>query len=203
MIYLFFLGFFFAFLGYTPPSVLNMTALKIRLKGSQKEFTQFTLGASFIVFLQAYISIYLTEYISNNPAFLVLLEKTGIVVLLFLSIYFYQQNKKEKRQIVIDKNKKNSFFTGVVLSTLNMFAIPFFSGIAALLMSFNLLSFDATSILLFVLGSVIGTYLILYLYGKYAYRIQQKTGSLTNNINLILCFITAGFSLFTLLKFVL
>ncbi|MEO9571449.1 MAG: glutamate dehydrogenase [Polaribacter sp.] len=201
MILVFLLGFIFSFLGYTLPSVLNMTSLKIKLKGEEKEFIQFILGASFIVFLQAYISIYLTAYISNNPAFLQFLEKTGIFVLFFLSIYFYQLNKKEKKQIVI--NNKNSFFKGLILSILNVFAIPYFSGVIIFLVSFNLMNFNYISTLFFVFGAMIGAFLILYLYGRFAFIIQQKTGNLTNNINLILCFITAGFGLFTLFKFVI
>ena len=201
MISLFFFGFIFSFLGFTLPSVLNMTALKIRLDGSKKEFSNFTLGVSLVVFIQAYVSIYIIEYLSDNRVFIELLEKSGIVVLLFLSVYFYKQNQKEKKQIEI--RRKNSFFVGVFLSTLNMFAIPFFCGSAVFLMTFNLFSFDIVSTLLFVVGSVIGTYFILYLYGRFANRIQQKTGNLTNNINLILSFITAGFAMFTFVKFVI
>ncbi|WP_199269133.1 LysE family transporter [Polaribacter sp. L3A8] len=200
MISLFFFGFVFSFLGYTLPSVLNMTALKISLDANKREFTKFTLGVSLVVFIQVYISIYTIEYISKNPTFLEILEKTGIVVLIFLSIYFYKQNKKEKKQLKI--KRKNSFFTGVILSLLNMFAIPFFCGTAALLITFNSFSFDIASTLFFVFGSVVGTYFILYLYGRFAKCIQQKTGNLTNNINLVLSFITGGFALVTFLRFV-
>ncbi|QTE21385.1 LysE family transporter [Polaribacter cellanae] len=204
MISVFFLGFLFSFLGYTPPSVLNMTALQIRLNGNQKEFSNFTLGVSIIVFLQAYVSIYLTAYIHQSPTFLIFLEKAGIVVLLLLSLYFYKQNKKEKKITAPQKKSKKSFFLkGVILSALNMFAIPFFCGMAALLMTFNFIHFDTISVFLFVVGSVIGIYFILFLYGKFAHKIQQKTGNLTNNINLVLCFITAGFALFTMLKFII
>lgn len=202
MISIFFLGLVFSFLGYTPPSVLNMTALKIKLQGNPKEFKLFLLGVSIVVFLQAYLSIYLTEYIRSSPAFLEVLQKTGIIILFSLSIYFFKQNKKEQ-QLKSKTSKKNSFFTGIFLSTLNMFAIPFFSGIAALLATYNLLHFDTFSVLLFVLGSVLGTFYILYLYGKFANKIEEKTGNLTKNINLVLSFITAGFALISLLKFVI
>ncbi|MEE9406518.1 MAG: LysE family transporter [Polaribacter sp.] len=174
MITIFFIGFLFSFLGYTPPGVLNMTALKISLRGNKKDFKQFTLGVSLVVFIQAFLSIYLTEYIFKNPMFLELLEKVGIIVLFFLSIFFYGQNKKEKKQVEIDNKKKHSFFSGIILSALNMFSIPFFCGIVAFLMAFNLIKFDTTSTFIFVLGSVIGAYLILFLYGKYAANIQKK-----------------------------
>ena len=83
-----------------------------------------------------------------------------------------------------------------------MFAIPFFCGAAVLLMTFKSFNFDVVSTLFFVLGSVIGAYFILYLYGRFAKWIQQKTGNLTKNINLLLSFITASFALITFLKFV-
>lgn len=203
MISVFILGFLFSFLGYTPPSVLNMTALKIRLQRNKKDFHYFISGVLLIVALQAYISVYFTKYITDNQKLVILLEKGGIVVLLMLSYYFYHQNKKEKKRIEIDNKNKNTFFTGIFLSILNMFAIPFFSGIVAFLMSFKLMNFDTISILFFVIGIVIGTFYILYLYGKYASKIQQKTGNMTQNINLVLCCITGGFALFTFLKFVI
>ena len=201
MISLFFFGFVFSFLGYTLPSVLNMTALKISLEANKREFTKFILGVSMVVFMQVYFAIYIIEYVSKNPTFLEILEKTGVVVLVFLSVYFFKQNNKEKKQLEI--KHKNTFFTGVILSLLNMFAIPFFCGSTAFLITFNSFSFDLVSILLFVFGSVLGTYLILYLYGRFAKLIQQKTGNLTNNINLLLSFITGGFALVTFLKFVI
>ncbi len=201
MITIFILGFLFSFLGYTPPSVLNMTALKISLQGNKKEFYQFALGVSIIIFFQAYFSIYLSKYITDNPMFIETLEKSGIFILILLSFYFYNQNKKEKRANEFKNKKNKSFFKGIILSTLNVFAIPFFGGIAVLLMNYNLMNLDSSSILFFVFGSVIGVYFILFLYGRYADKIQKKSARFTKNINLFLSIITATFALFTLIKF--
>ena len=120
MISVFILGFLFSFLGYTPPSVLNMTALKIRLQRNKKDFHNFISGVLLIVALQAYISVHFTKYITDNQMLVILLEKGGIVVLLMLSYYFYHQNKKEKKRIEIDNKNKNTFFTGIFLSILNI-----------------------------------------------------------------------------------
>ncbi|WP_405610567.1 glutamate dehydrogenase [Polaribacter sp. Asnod1-A03] len=201
MISLFLFGFVFSFFGFTLPSVLNMTALKISLDSNKKEFIKFTTGVSIIVFVQVYIAIYIIQYLSGKPILIEILEKIGVIVLLFLSVYFYKQHKTERKQKEIVRKK--SFLLGIILSTLNMFAIPFFCGTTAFLISFNFFSFDTISVLTFVIGTVIGTYFILYLYGKFANLIQQKTGNLTNNINLILSFITLGFALFTIVKFVI
>ena len=202
MIAVFFLGLIFSFVGYTPPSVLNMTALKIRLESNKRELTKFSLGASLVVFIQAMISVYLTDYINRNPDVLLVLEKTGILVLLALSVYFFKKDSKEKKYEKPVKKPRNIFLKGMLLSLLNMFAIPFFCGIIALLTSFRLMNFDVYSIYFFLIGTMIGAYSILTLYGKYAIKIEEKTGKMTQNINLILCCITATFAVFTFLKFV-
>ena len=205
MISIFLLGFLISFLGYTPPSVLNMTALKIKLKGNHKDFNHFVFGVLLIVLLQACFSVYLTKHISKHPDFLELLEKAGIVVLFALSIYFFKENKKERKKDEEreEKNKKNSFFAGILLSSLNVFAIPFFCGSTALLVALKLMNFNKTSIFIFVIGSVIGTFYILFLYGKFANKIQEKTGNMTNKINLFLCLITAFFATLGLLKLII
>lgn len=204
MISIFLLGFLVSFLGYTPPSVLNMTALKIKLKGNHKDFYEFIAGVLLIVLFQVCFSIYLTKHISKHPDFLELLEKTGIIVLFILSIYFFNENKKErkKEEEREEKKKKNSFLTGLLLSSLNVFAIPFFCGVTALLVALNLMNFENNSIFIFVIGAVIGSYYILFLYGKFAFKIQKKTGNITNKINLFLCLITAFFAITGLLKLI-
>lgn len=97
---------------------------------------------------------------------------------------------------------KNSFIVGITLSALNMFAIPFFCGVIVFLDVFNLFSFDIYPIIFFTIGSFIGSFYILFLYGKFAKIIQKKTGKLTKDINLILAILTGFVAVFTLLKFV-
>ena len=81
-----------------------------------------------------------------------------------------------------------------------MFAIPFFCGIVVGLDAFELFSFDNLSILFFTFGSFLGTFYILFLYGKFAKIIQQKTGKLTKDINLVLSILTGVVAIFSILK---
>ena len=181
----FIFGFFFSFTGSITPSMLNMTALKISLEKNHREANFYSLGVSLIVSVQAFIAIILTKYITENPNILENLEKAGTVIFILLSIYFYKQSKKQKQQEKASNDRKgNSFLSGILLSMLNMFSIPFFCGITASLELFNLMSFDKLPVTFFIIGSTIGTFCILFLYGKYANFIQKKTGKLTkSNIN--------------------
>lgn len=203
IILLFFFGFIFSFIGSITPSMLNMTAIKVSLDNGRKAANNYALGVSIIVFIQVVVAVILTKYILNNPTIIETLEKFGIVIFSFLSYYFYRESKKRKVNINTEKLKKeNAFLTGVILSVLNMFAIPFYSGTVVTLDLFKLFNYDFIPVLFFTLGSVIGTFYILYLYGKFAKIIQQKTGKLTKDINLVLSILTGFVAIFTLLKFV-
>ena len=181
--------------------MLNMKALKISLENGKTATNKYAIGVSLAVFPQAYIAILLTKYIAENAAILETLQKIGVVIFLFLVFYFYRESKKGKIQIETSKVKNNNpFLTGITLSVLNMFAIPFFCGTVATLDIFKLFSFNLTSILFFILGSVLGTFYILFLYGKFAKIIQKKTGKLTKDINIILAILTALVAIITFIK---
>ncbi|MEO9571448.1 MAG: LysE family transporter [Polaribacter sp.] len=198
---LFFFGFIFSFVGSITPSMLNMTALKVSLKKGRNAANKYALGVSLIVFPQVIIAVILTKYISNTPTIFETLEKFGIVIFLFLSYYFYKESRKEKIEVAASSIKKeNLFLSGITLSVLNMFAIPFFSGTVITLEAFKLFSFDKIPVIFFTLGSVIGTFYILFLYGKFAKIIQEKTGKLTKDINIVLAILTGFVAIFTLVK---
>lgn len=189
---LFLLGFFSSFIGSITPSMLNMMALKISLEKGIEAAKKYALGVSLVAIPQVVIAVVLTKYIAKNPTILDTLEKAGIIVFLALSYYFFKESKKGKAKVLaIRPKKENTFLAGVTLSLLNMFAIPFFCGFIVALDFFKLFSFEIVPILFFILGTVIGTFCILFLYGKFAKTIQQKTGKLTKNINIVLSALTA------------
>ncbi|MDN3618164.1 glutamate dehydrogenase [Polaribacter undariae] len=201
IILLFFFGFIFSFVGSITPSMLNMTALKISLEKGKLAANKYAFGVSLIIIPQVIIAVVLTKYIAQNPTILETLEKVGIVVFIALSYYFYNESKKGKIKIdEVNIKEINPLLTGISLSVLNMFGIPFFSGTIITLDVFKLFSFDTVSVLFFTLGSVLGTFYILFLYGKFAKVIQQKTGKLTKDINLILSIITGLVAVFTFIK---
>ena len=197
----FIIGFLVAFIGSITPSMLNITALKIRLQKNVKSAHKYVLGVSVVVLLQAYIAVVLSKYILENPTILDVISQFGIVIFILLSIYFYKESKKQKRAVSNQKNSKTLFFlTGLILSSLNMFAIPFYFGVVAFLDVFNCFRFDISFVVSFVVGTGAGTFSILFFYVKYAPKIQEKTGKLTKDINLVLSILTAFLSLLSLLK---
>lgn len=197
----FIIGFLVAFIGSIPPSMLNMTALKTRLNTNAKETKKYILGVSTVVLLQTYIAVYLSKYVLENPTILEVISQLGIVIFLLLSMYFYKESNKEKQVVSTQKNFKKLFFiTGLILSSLNMFAIPFYCGVVVFLDLSSWFRFDIASVVSFVVGTGVGTFSILFFYVKYALKIQEKTGKITKNVNLVLSILTALVALISMLK---
>jgi threonine/homoserine/homoserine lactone efflux protein len=198
----FILGFIVSFSGTLVPSMLNMTTAKISLNKSKSEAIKFASGASIVVLAQVYIAILFTKFLGNNPAFIQLLQKIAIVIFAFLSVYFYRLSRKDKKATSSVKEKSgNSFLVGLLLSSLNMFSIPFYCAVTTSLDMAGWLHFTQKNILMFVVGSALGAFALLAMYASFAKKIQLKSASLAKNINLILSILTGGLALVTLFKF--
>ena len=194
-------GIFTSFFGSSTPSMLNMTALKISLEKGKRQSNNYNLGVSAVIIFQSSLGLLIAEQIEKYPAFLITLEKIAAVIFLILAVYFFKEFKNQKENIKKDKdNKNNSFFVGVILSALNMFAIPFYFGIATYLSTFKWFNFELLSMIFFAAGSAIGTFGILFFYGKYAAYIQNKATIITKNINLFLSIITGFIGIYTIIK---
>jgi len=197
----FFLGFISSFLGTLTPSMLNMTAVKISLQKSKTEAVKFAIGVSVIVLIQAYVAILFTKYLRENPTFVQSLQKIAAVIFIGLSIYFYTQSKKDKLpKKKVQQTAKNSFVIGVLLSGLNMFSIPFYCGVTTAFDVAGWLQFNQNNILIFVVGSAIGTFTLLSLYARFASKIQKKSKGVAKNLNFILSLLTGVLGVVTILN---
>ena len=201
MVLHFILGFITSYFGTLTPSMLNMTTAKISLTRSKKDAVRFAIGVSIVVLLQAYIAILLTKFLRANPDFVHALQKIAAVIFIILSFYFYRQSKKEKDPKDSVKEKVgNSFVGGLLLSALNMFSIPFYCGVTTALDVAGWFQFSQKNILFFVIGSALGTFVLLFMYANYAELIQSKSKGIAKNLNLILSILTGLLALITFIN---
>lgn len=203
-----FLGFFTAFIGIIPPGLINMTAAKVNLKEGKKSAVWFVLGAVTVIFFQAYLAILFAQFIDARPEIVVLLREVGFGIFTILSIYFLWIAKapKIKKGKIKKKSKTTRFFLGMLLSVLNFFPIPYYVLVSITLASYKLFSFDTSSILVFVSGVVLGSFLVFYCYIIFFKKIENKTDFLMANMNKIIGGITgliAAITLFNIIKYYL
>lgn len=194
-----FYGIIMAYFGLISPGMLNMTALKIRINKGENESLKFAIGASIIVFMQAGIALFFADYFTNNPTIIENLKIAGIFVFFALSIFFYFLSKKK-----MGSNSKtigkSYFLRGVLMSSVNMLAIPFYLGLSIYLVSINKIVIKQPYILLFVFGAAIGSFLLFYTYIYFAKIIIKKVSFIATNINIILSILFLSLGIITLIK---
>ena len=196
------LGFFIAFLAVIPPGLINMTAAKISLQEGKNEAISFALGASVIIFFQTFIAVLFARFISNHQEIVSTLQEIGIFIFSLLSIYFFWIAKKPKK-IKTDsrvKGKSNRFFLGMLLSTLNLLPIPFYVFASMTLAASGYFNFDKITVAEFVIGVMIGSFTVFYIYIVAFKKIENKTEFLMRNINTIIGSVTTFMAVLTLIK---
>lgn len=194
-------GFIAAAIGIIPPGLINMTAAKINLKEGKKNAMWFILGAVLVIFFQVYIAVLFARVIDNRPDVVTLLREVGFVIFSILTIYFLfiaKEPKSKKKSKIKKSSKKSRFFLGMLLSGLNFFPIPYYVVVSVTLASYHLFVFENDAIFTFVLGSVLGSFAILYSYIAFFGRIEKKTDYLMRNMNTIIGIITGLVAVVTL-----
>ncbi|MDI5889385.1 LysE family transporter [Flavobacterium yafengii] len=199
-----FLGFVTAFVGITPPGLINMTAAKVNLREGKISAYWFVLGAVIVIFFQATLAILFARYIEGRPDVIVLLREVGFVIFSVLTIYFLLIAKKPKAKKGKIKKKSTStrFFLGMLLSALNFFPIPYYVFVSITLASYNLFVFDISHVFIFVMGVVLGSFLVFYLYITFFQKIEDKTNYMMKNMNTIIGSITGLIALITLINII-
>ena len=188
----FILGFFIAAVGIVAPGMLNMTIAKISVSESKKEALLFAFGAVVVVLIQCFVGVYFAKFIDANPSVSENLKKFGTVIFILLTFFFLFNGiraKKPKPEVQI-KNKKNRFVYGATLSSLNMFAVPYYAFISLTLASKEVFDFGLLSIIVFSIAAALGTYFIFYLYAILFKKIEHKVSFISNNINFLIAAIT-------------
>ncbi|AXB56195.1 LysE family transporter [Flavobacterium fluviale] len=194
-------GFIAAAIGIIPPGLINMTAAKINLKEGKKNAFWFVIGAVLVIFFQVYVAVLFARVIDNRPDVVTLLREVGFVIFSILTIYFLFIAKDpitKKKSKIKKSSKKSRFFLGMLLSSLNFFPIPYYVVVSVTLASYHLFVFENNIIFTFVLGSVIGSFAVLYSYIAFFGRIEKKTDYLMRNMNTIIGSITGLIAIVTL-----
>ena len=197
------LGLFVSIIGIIIPGMLNMTIAKISVKENQQQALNFAFGAVVVVFFQAFLGTYFAKFLDAHPFFSEGLKKIGTFIFIGLTIAFIIMGfkaKSKKRKKVTIETKKNRFLYGVVMSSLNMFAIPWYAFTSLMMASKDWFVYDLLSIVLFSLSAASGTYFVFYLYALYFKKIEHKLSFIVQNINFFIAFLTALVAISSLYK---
>lgn len=199
-----FFGFISAFIGIIPPGLINMTAAKVNHKEGRRNAFWFVFGALIIIFVQVFFSILFAKIINRRPDLVTLLREIGFCIFTALTIYFllFAKTPKSKSKKLKKNSKTTRFFLGMLLSALNFFPIPYYVFVSISLASYRLFSFDMTTVLIFVNGVLLGSFLVFYLYISFFNRMETKRDYIMKNMNTIIGSITGLISIITLINII-
>ncbi len=203
LIILFFATFSAAFMATVPPGLLNMNAAKTSVEKGKLNGIIFSLGVSSMIMVQAYISVYVSKFLHNNPPVIDILLQIALLVFAFFAIYFYVAGKRNKKNMVkvVNVSKKNSFFKGVLLAALNLLTIPYYSGVNAMWNASGWIKFQAQDIIIFIIAAGSGTFAVLYLYTVYFYKLDANSSGFSKNSNYILSALMIVLLIITVIRF--
>jgi threonine/homoserine/homoserine lactone efflux protein len=191
-------------IGVIPPGLLNISAAKISLKEGHVRGIMFSIGVCTIVFLQTYLASIFARYISNHPEIIDILQRAAFVIFILITIYylFIAKDKSNTTREPQIKSKHSRFFQGMFLSSINVFPIPFQAYMTITLASFGWLDFSMTSIISYVTGTAMGTFVMLYIYIFFFDKIKNKPIASQKNMNYIIGGITGIISIITLINII-
>lgn len=179
------LGFVMAYLSLVPPGMLNMTAVRNALEKGPNSGKWFSLGAALVVIPQAFVALVFAKFFAQHPEVVDRLNYAGIVVLFGLSILFFVQARKKFKGEGKRRSGK-SFWAGMLMSTMNMLAIPFYLVLSSVLENRGVLVTEQPFINLFVTGVFLGAFSLFMTYVRFADLIQKRAQFIARNINYIL-----------------
>ncbi|ALJ05885.1 lysine transporter LysE [Pseudalgibacter alginicilyticus] len=202
--FIFFLGFFIALIGVVPPGLLNMTAAKVSLKEGHVRGIMFSIGTCLIVLVQTYLATIFARYLSMHLEVVEILKRAALVIFILITVYFLFIAKSKPQQQVEPqvRSKHSRFFQGMLLSSLNVFPIPYQAYMTITLATYGWMAFDQISIVSYVVGAVMGTFVMLYMYIFFFDKIKSKTFTSQKNMNRIIGGITGVISVITFINII-
>lgn len=196
-------GFVIAAIGIIAPGMLNMTIARLSVEENRRQALLFSFGSVVIVFFQSFAGTYFAKFLDTNPHITETLKKFGTVIFILLTFFFIYNGiqAKKKRKINVEvKDKRNRFLFGLTLSSLNMFAIPYYGVMSLMLATKDLFHFSIAEIISFSLAASIGTFAIFYIYAVFFRKIEHKVTLLSKNINFFIAIITGVVAMTSLIK---
>ena len=195
------IGFLFSYIGSIPPAVINVFVAETALREGKKNSLIIALGVALVEFVQAFVAIRFINWLSTDQV-QIPLKIAATVIFYLLGAYNLRLAYQQKQTTMGAQVVLPPFSKGMVLSALNMLAIPYWIVNGAYLHTLGWLSYDYYLIVIFCLGTAIGTVFLLWTYMELAMRLLkniQKVHFWTNLIMGILFISLATIQLVALL----
>jgi threonine/homoserine/homoserine lactone efflux protein len=170
-LYVFFLGFFFSFIGSIPPGTLNVTILQLSLQNKAAIATRFAIAVAIVEYPYAWIGVQFEYWLTSSPIVVENFQLIAAVVMTALAVFNLWPSKESPTGFT-KKFNDSGFRRGIALSILNPMAIPYWMGFTAYLKAQGWISLSTPGLLhSYVFGTSVGALALLWLLIKFSQRL--------------------------------
>jgi len=195
------LGFSIAIVGSITPSFLNLTVVKFSLRNGKKAAFYLIGGYATVLFFQANIGAYLSSILMENSEYITLIQKIGTGILFLLSINFFRLYFTSKEKIKKeDIPKSKAYLHGILMSSLNTIAIPFYFTTISILIGLEYFEYSFFNGFYFSIGSTTGSFVLYSLYAIVANKIEHKLKYIATKMDFILGCLTSFVAILSIVK---
>jgi threonine/homoserine/homoserine lactone efflux protein len=168
------LGIVLSFVGLIPFGAINITTAEEAINKGMKSALLVAAGAAIVAFVQAFVALKFSSLFTENPTFDLIFRWVSIPVFIGISVYFLTKRPKPK-QAANPAALKGGLLKGIIVSSLNMLAIPYWVFYTVYLTCMKWIDPGQNiNILIFGIGVIIGSLFILAIYARMGVYTQKN-----------------------------
>jgi threonine/homoserine/homoserine lactone efflux protein len=194
-------GWICSFFGTIPFGTINVSITEASIHRGVRVGVFMGIGASIVEFFQSYLALAFFNILEMNQQ----VEKTLIMICIpiFLAVGVYYLFKKNAALPSATTKAANAigFAKGVMLSVMNLIAIPYYVFIGGYLASSDYIVLKAEFIAAFAAGVVVGSFIVFLLYAKLGQYIRKKSERLSHYASKIVGAIFIALALSQMVRF--
>lgn len=179
-----------SFIGALPPGMINIGMIDSTIRRGLPQGILFAIGVSLVEILQVFIAVLLINIFLELPHLEDWLAVATIPIFLYFAYSYYTRTAESPDgQVENSKSGIHPLLKGMLVSTLNMLAIPFWVLWGGIFIRQGVLHHDHLEILVFSISVALGTFLSLLAYGILAHYIRTHFYQFSSVLNKVVALI--------------
>ncbi|MFA6277679.1 MAG: LysE family transporter [Pedobacter sp.] len=197
-------------MGYIPPGNINLTVAQLTINKGMRQALYFILSFSCVEVFFTFGMMRFARWVSSDVNLDANISEVRIgtyvdlfMILLFIvmgTITWVNRKKVPKTRSEDNRSRKGSVFYGMLLGVLNPVQIPFWLFFGNYVILHEWIRTDYLSLVIFSLGSGMGSALALYGYAHFAKYIQEKFALSSHLINRSIALFLFALALYLIIK---
>ena len=194
----FLMAFGLSFIGSLPFGMINMMVAHTAIRKGLKFAVWAAAGAALVELFQVFVALKFTWLFTENAEVGRTFQVIATVVFFAAGIYFFffAKTKPAISEKEFNGRRRNEFFKGMLVSSLNLMVIPYWIFYGTILSTNDLLVKDNLHVLIFSTGTMFGTFSLLVCYALLGTKILSKSEQVTRWVNKFIGVLLFGFGIY-------